>query len=155
MNELIEKYFNGETTTEEEILLKTNILSEENSEFFPLFKAYENEKYSGKKVHFKRKRKNQGKSGLKILYSIVGIAASIILVSGIFIVYFNNNKLVASTNQIVIVNGKLITDEQEKQENIVKIRERKQKMYENRQKMLQNRNEIKSKILGENNIKIQ
>jgi hypothetical protein len=107
INSLLELYFAGETTTEQEQELKKYFVSQNVSaehkayqQLFETFEAEKSEKYPENMPKIKIRSKH--KKPFKIITITTVIAASILLMIGIFQTGYNDSCL--------IVNGKMIND---------------------------------------------
>ncbi|MFV0419708.1 MAG: hypothetical protein ACK5KT_13385 [Dysgonomonas sp.] len=104
IDELLEKYFEGETSIEEEKLLRNYFrqenIDEQHKIYAPLFNFFSEER---KEIAIEKKRKKTP------LYTWIGIAASIALLIGVRAFFYapieNGN-----TTSIVYIDGKKITD---------------------------------------------
>lgn len=87
INELIEKYFRGETSLDEERMLKeyfaSDDVSDENKYLIPVFKSFEEESKVKMPVRQQKKAKTIKMSFVRWI-SVAGIAASVVLAVTIF-----------------------------------------------------------------------
>ncbi|MDR2064385.1 MAG: hypothetical protein LBP85_01545 [Prevotellaceae bacterium] len=109
INRLLDLYFAGETTTEQEKELKKyfvsqNVIAEhkEYQQLFETFEAEKSEKYPENAPKIKIRLKH--KKPFKILIVTTAIAASILLMIGIFQTDYDGSYL--------IINGKVINDKE-------------------------------------------
>lgn len=111
IEELLNKYFEGETTCEEERELRCfftqEIIPEHLKEYAPLFAFFEKENkqakiahtdYTSRKVTLRR----------RIIYCMSGIAAGVLLLLGIAGIHRHFNTM---PDNYVIIDGKCYTDE--------------------------------------------
>ena len=110
MNELLERYFNGESSLQEEnqlkIYFKSSNVDPEHEMYRPLFVVFESESeisyHSDRPADLKIKTHKVSNFWLKSI-SLTGIAASLVLAVWLF----GNN---AATTDYAVVNGKRIND---------------------------------------------
>lgn len=108
IDDLLNKYFDGETSVEEEQRLRAFFVSEKIPQrldiYKPLFAYFDEE------IRKKQKKRQQTFSGKrKILYSLSGIAASLLLLLGIKYVV-DIQKICPCSGNYVLINGHCYTD---------------------------------------------
>lgn len=109
IEELLEKYFEGETSAEEEKFIRkyfsSGVVAEHLLSYQPLF-AYFDEEIAGMENTMEKPVKTDRK---RIIYLFSGIAAAILLLLGIGQVFFFPGNRFCSGNYVVI-NGRCYTD---------------------------------------------
>lgn len=114
IDNLLERYFNAELTSEEETMLKS-YLKENNSNpeydiYKTIFQGFEEEKRrQAPKTFISGKVTDKARKNRHTIGMITGIAASIILLFVLSIFHFQENK---NADYIVILNGKKITNQE-------------------------------------------
>ncbi len=116
IEQLLEKYFEGQTSLQEEQTLR-NYFSQDNvdeslMEYKPMFEFFNEERaLIDETDHKKLLDHSQRSTGRKIWLSrlSIGVAASIILFFGVKMTFFNQQK-VNPAQSIVYVDGKKFTD---------------------------------------------
>ena len=110
MEELINKYFEGETTCEEERELRrfftTGIVPEHLKVYRPMFAFFDAE--AKQQTELKEANHKKPKHSIRkyILYSLSGIAASLVLLFGIAGIYRHT----ITPDNYVVIDGKQYTD---------------------------------------------
>lgn len=112
LESILEKYFNGDTSVEEEKLLKKYFqenknISEKFASYRHLFGYYEDKATEKANFEINLPTKNHIINS-KYIYYLVGVAASIILIFGIYFYSINTNE----TKVLAYLNGVPVTDEQ-------------------------------------------
>lgn len=114
IEELVNKYFDGETTCEEERELRRFFtqerVPEHLKEYRPLFAFFEeeNRQLTTKKVEKPPLRKKTIPFRTRLTYALSGIAAGLLLLTGIAGIHRHFNAL---PDSYVIIDGKCYTDE--------------------------------------------
>ncbi|WP_455587493.1 hypothetical protein [Bacteroides sp.] len=111
IEELLNKYFEGDTTCEEERELRRfftkGIVPEHLKEYVPLFAFFEEENKQAKVSHTVSSSQKRTLRH-RLMYSISGIAAGLLILLGIAGIHRHFN---AMPDSYVIIDGKCYTDE--------------------------------------------